>query len=86
VPYASPNDCPKCGRGSKHAYIQRHGACATCRQEEQTGGRDSTLTGKKRKEALARIAAWLERHPSPWDRANYGLFMGVPVSDKARWP
>jgi hypothetical protein len=49
-------------------------------------GLDETLTGKKRKDALARIAAWLEQHPSPWDRANDGLFMGVPVSNRAYWP
>jgi hypothetical protein len=86
VPYASRNDCPRCGRGSKHAYIQQHGACATCRQEELTGERDSTLTGARRRKALTSIAAWLEQHPSPWDRANDGLFMGVPVSNRSYWP
>jgi hypothetical protein len=45
-----------------------------------------TLTGARRKKALASIAAWLEQHPHPWDRANDGLFMGVPVSNRSYWP
>lgn len=84
VPRLSPNTCPKCGRGSKATYIRKHGACAGCMSGEPES--DSTLTGAKRSKALASIAAWLEQHPHPWDRANDGLFMGVPVSDRAGWP
>ena len=85
MPYTSPNNCPQCGRGSKYAYIERHGSCAECRKREAIG-EGTALTGRKRREVLARIAAWLEQHPSPWDRANDGLFMGVPVSNRSYWP
>lgn len=84
MPHYSPNTCPKCERGSKAAYIRKHGACASCRNRDAED--DSTLTRAKRKKALASIAAWLEQHPHPWDRANDGLFMGVPMSDRAGWP
>lgn len=84
MPRYSLNTCPKCERGSRAAYIREHGACASCANQKPED--DSTLTGAKRKKALASIAAWLERHPHPWDRANDGLFMGIPVSDRAGWP
>lgn len=83
MPRYSPNTCPKCERGSKAAYIRKHGACANCVNSRTE---DTTLTGAKRKKALASIAAWLEQHPHPWDRANDGLFMGMPMSDRAGWP
>lgn len=78
--------CPLCARPATVGYVNVHGCCQRCVIGGTRRDDHREITGREKKLLLAEFAAWLDAHPSPWQRATGVLVMGVPAGGGSWWP